>query len=58
MLCTIIDMNKTDAFITLEDGTTMDITVNQLPPKSKIGDKVDIPLGSIRLTNDKFIDFF
>lgn len=58
MLCTIIDMSKTDAFITLEDGTTIDVTVNQLPPNCKIGDKVDIPVNNVRLTNDKLVDFF
>lgn len=38
----IIDMNKTDAFINFENGTTMDIGLSHLPSKCKVGDTVNI----------------
>lgn len=53
MLGKIIDMNITDAYISFEDGTTMDIGVSHLPPHSKIGDTVNIDFNSINMINDK-----
>ncbi|WP_102401627.1 hypothetical protein [Haloimpatiens massiliensis] len=61
MIGKIIDMNKTDAFINFQDGTTMDISVTRLPKNSKIGDTVDISLNSSlssSSTSNKVIDFF
>ncbi|WP_138204381.1 hypothetical protein [Haloimpatiens lingqiaonensis] len=61
MIGKIIDMNETDAFINFEDGTTMDISVTRLPKDSKIGDNVDISMGSSlssSSTSNKVIDFF
>ena len=54
----IIDMNKTDAFVTFDDGTTMDIGVSHLPPHSKVGDTVNIELNTTKMTNDKFNNIF
>lgn len=58
MLGKIIDMNKTDAFISFEDGTTIDVGVPHLPIGSKLGDKINIEPRSTRLSNDKLVDFF
>ncbi|WP_035294296.1 hypothetical protein [Clostridium sp. KNHs214] len=61
MIGKIIDMNKTDAFINFQDGTTMDISVTRLPKNSKIGDTVDIAMNSSlssSSTSNKVIDFF
>jgi hypothetical protein len=54
----VIDLNPTDAFINFNDGTTMDIGINQLPRAVKVGDMVEIDLSSKNITNDKFVDFF
>jgi len=54
----VIDMNKTDAFINFDDGTTMDIGRSQLSSDIKIGDRVDISLNTTNISNDKLIDFF
>ena len=56
----VIDLNSTDAFINFNDGTTMDIGVNKLPKKVKVGDFVDIDLSNKDMTNinDKLVDFF
>jgi hypothetical protein len=65
----VLDMNKTDAFISLEDGTTIDLSVSRLSQNVKVGDTIDVPI-SIRnsidnssfshdkATSDKLIDFF
>ena len=58
MLGKIIDMDSTDAFITFEDGTTMDISLSRLPTPIKIGETVDIPINTSQLRNDKMNDFF
>jgi hypothetical protein len=62
-------MNKTDAFISLEDGTTIDLSVSRLSQNVKVGDTIDVPI-SIRnsidnsafshdkANSDKLIDFF
>jgi hypothetical protein len=58
MLGKIIDMDRTDAFITFEDGTTMDISLCRLPSPIKIGETVDIPVSTSHLQNDKMNNFF
>lgn len=59
MLGKIIDINNTDAFVELMDGTTMDVSINRIPPNSKVGDKVDIGMNKpLNMLNDKMIDFF
>ncbi len=55
----IIDMDNTDAFINLVDGTTMDVSISRLPKNSKVGDNVDLNLGSTtNMRNDKMESFF
>jgi len=54
----IIDMDNTDAFINFLDGTTMDVSIARLPKDSKIGDSVDINIGSSNFLNDKMESFF
>jgi len=57
----IIDMNNTDAFINLSDGTTIDVSVGRLPKNSKTGDTVDLNIGNstnTNLLNNKMLDFF
>lgn len=55
----IIDTSLTDAFISLENGETIDISLSKLPKNSKVGDSVNIPFNSTSaLTNDKLMDFF
>ena len=58
MIGKIIDMDRTDAFITFEDGTTMDISLSRLPTPIKIGETVDIPIKTSPLQNDKMNNFF
>lgn len=58
MIGTITDLNKIEASITFEDGTTLDIGRIQLPQNIKRGQKIDIPEGTIKITNDKLTDFF
>lgn len=58
MLGKIIDINTTEAFVNLLDGTTIDIGVSRIPPKSKIGDTIDIPVSSTQFINDKLTGFF
>ena len=58
MLGKIIDIDKTDAFILFQDGTTMDINVSRLPHNIKIGDSVDIPINKFNLSNDKMDNFY
>ena len=58
MIGRIIDMNNTDAFVSLENGVTMDVNKFTLPPNVKVGDTVRIDPGSPRMTNDKLVDFF
>ena len=55
----IIDMNNTDAFINFLDGTTMDVSIARLPKNSKIGDTVDLNIGTpTNMINDKMESFF
>ncbi|MCY6484927.1 hypothetical protein OW763_11295 [Clostridium aestuarii] len=59
MLGKILDMNKTDAFIIFENGTTMDLCTSHLPPNCKVGDTINIDLSfSNIVTNDKLNNFF
>lgn len=58
MLGRILDMNNTDAFVSFDDGTTMDIGISHLPRGVKVGDTVNIERDPNRITNDKLIDFF
>lgn len=59
MLGKIIDINNTDAFVDLIDGTTIDVSINRLPSNSRVGDKVDINMTKpLNMLNDKMIDFF
>lgn len=57
MLGKIIDMDRTDAFITFEDGTIADVSLSRLPTPIKIGETVDIPVTS-PLQNDRMDNFF
>lgn len=54
----VIDKSLTDAFISFENGDTMDISLSQLPKHVKVGDNVDVPFNNHSLTNDKLVDFF
>ena len=58
MLGRVIDMDGTDAFITFQDGTTVDINLSRLPTKVKIGETIDIPVNSSQLKNDKLNNLF
>lgn len=58
MLGKVIDINRTDAFVTFEDGTTMDISISKLPENVKVGQSVNIPLDTSALTNDHFNNIF
>jgi len=50
----ILDMNKTDAFISFENGTTMDISTCHLPKNSKTGDTINIDMSNnSNIQNDK-----
>jgi hypothetical protein len=54
----VIDKSLTEAFVSFENGNTMDISLSQLPKNVRVGDTVDIPFDNHSLTNDKLIDFF
>lgn len=65
----VLDLNQTDAFISLNDGTTMNISLSSLPLGTKPGDMVDIPFSTLNslnnnlfnhdsMRNDKLVDFF
>ncbi|NLM35052.1 MAG: hypothetical protein GX206_06385 [Clostridiales bacterium] len=54
----VIDKNLTEAYIALENGDTMDISITRLPKDVKLGDTVDIPINNPTITNDRFVDFF
>ncbi|NMM61603.1 hypothetical protein HBE96_02615 [Clostridium sp. P21] len=58
MIGKIIDMSFTDAFISFEDGTTLDIGISSLPPNCKIGDTINFNPKNIELKNDKLINLF
>lgn len=65
----VLDLNQTDAFIALEDGSTIDISTSRLSNDVKVGDTVEVPISvksSIdnnaflhdKLINEKLVDFF
>ncbi|NLZ48309.1 MAG: hypothetical protein GX895_05865 [Clostridiales bacterium] len=55
----IIDKNLTEAFIALENGDTIDISISRLPKDVKLGDKIDIPKNNSSINNnDRLVDFF
>jgi ribosomal protein S1 len=58
MLGKITNINDKYAFISFEDGTTMDIPVSELPQNAGLGENVDIPDKSPKFVNEKLIDFF
>lgn len=58
MLGRIIDMNNTDAFVTFDDGTTMDIGVAHLKKGAAVGDMVNIEPSLPKMINEKMVDFF
>jgi len=58
MLGKIIDMNNTDAFVTFDDGTTMNIGVAHLKKSVSIGDTVHINPGEQKIINEKLVDYF
>lgn len=58
MLGRVIDMDGTDAFITFQDGTTIDINLSRLPNKVKVGETIDIPWETSQLKNDKLNNLF
>lgn len=58
MLGKIIDINRTDAYVSFDDGITLGVGIAHLPPNVQIGDTVNIEKNSTKMTNDKYIDFF
>jgi hypothetical protein len=65
----ILDLNETNAFISLNDNSTIDVPLSRIPINAKVGDMVDIPFSTLNslnnnifthdtLSNDKLIDFF
>jgi hypothetical protein len=54
----VIDKSLTDAFVNLENGSTLDISLSHLPKNLKVGDMVEVPFDNHSLTNDKLVDFF
>lgn len=58
MVGRVIDMNNTAAFVSFENGLTVDVNRFTLPPNVKIGDTVRIDTEIPRMTNDKLVDFF
>jgi hypothetical protein len=58
MLAKIVDINFADAFVSLLDGTIIDIGMPHIPPGAKIGDTINVEPNSTRMINHKIIDFF
>jgi hypothetical protein len=54
----VIDKNLTEAYVTFEDGNTVDVSLSYLPRDTKVGDTVEVQLNNHSLTNDKLVDFF
>lgn len=54
----VIDKNLTEAFIALENGDTLDISMTRLPKDVKLGDTVEVPMNNFSINNDRFVDFF
>ena len=45
----IIDMDTTDAYVSFEDGTTLDVGLAHIPQNSKVGDSVNIELNNTKM---------
>lgn len=58
MIAKIVDINFTDAFVSLLDGSIIDIGIPHIPPGAKIGDTINVELGSTRMINHRLVDFF
>lgn len=56
MLGRIIDMDATDAYISFEDGTTLDIGFAHIPKNSEVGDSVNIELNTTKMIIPKFLN--
>lgn len=65
----ILDLNETNAFVSLNDGSTINLSSSAIPKNSKVGDMVDIPFSTLSslsdnvfthdtLSNDKLTGFF
>ena len=55
----IIDMNNTDAFINLLDGTTIDVSIARIPKNSKVGDSIELNMEApTNMNNNKMNDSF
>jgi hypothetical protein len=54
----LIDINKIEAFITLQDGTTVDIGLCHLPKNIKIGENINVELNCSKMANDRMENFF
>lgn len=49
MLGRIIDMNTTDAYVTFDDGTTLDVGLTHIPQNSKVGDSINIEQNTTKM---------
>lgn len=58
LLGKIMGIDKTYAFISLEDGSTVDINKAYLPIESKIGDKVNIQPDINKIKNNTIPEIF
>ncbi|MEY7999377.1 hypothetical protein AB8U03_04050 [Clostridium sp. Mt-5] len=54
MIGKIIDLNITEALISFQDGSTVDVGTSHLPSNIKIGDAVNIDPHPKSMSNDKF----
>ncbi len=54
----VLDKNMTEAYIMLDNGDTLDISVTRLPRNISVGDIVDVPISVNSVSNDKLVDFF
>lgn len=55
---TIIEMNKADAFVSVEDGTTQNIDLTHLPNGVKVGDTINVNPHDGNLKNDTHREMF
>jgi hypothetical protein len=58
MIGKIIDINLMDACVNFNDGRTVNVGVYQLPVGVKVGDKVNIQTGSMRMINHSYMGLF
>jgi hypothetical protein len=54
----VIDKGLEEAFIALESGITIDVSLSRLPKNVKIGETVEVPNENHSLANDKLVGFF